>query len=184
MIVANIITSISIMSLGLVQLEPTPITTNRRYRVQLKRQISEHGLNMIKNFETINGKPELEAYVCPAGVLTIGYGHTGADVKKGMKITPEEAERLLIKDTQRFVDNVNKVVRPDITQNKFDSLVSLAFNIGNGNFNKSTLLKKINSGAPEDEILHEFSRWNKGDGKVLKGLVERRRMEAENYARK
>lgn len=144
-----------------------------------KMQISKNGLDMIKKFELL----KLDAYYCPAGVLTIGYGHTGVDVKEELKITPERAEQLLINDVQRFVDNINKVVKVDINQNQFDSLVSLAFNIGNGNFNRSTLLKKINANAPMNEIQHEFSRWNKGGGKVLAGLVKRRKLEAENYAR-
>lgn len=138
---------------------------------------------MIKRFECVGGIPDLKAYVCPAGVLTIGFGHTGKDVVKDMEITKERAEQLLINDVQRFVDNVNKVVKPDIEQHQFDSLVSLAFNIGNGNFNSSTLLKKINSNAPLNEIHHEFTRWNRGGGKVLKGLVLRRKKEADNYVR-
>lgn len=173
----------SIISMGLVQIEPDPVMQHRRFEMKLIRQISKHGLEMIKQFECIGGIPKLEAYVCPAGVLTIGYGHTGKDVQKGMKITPDKAEQLLIKDVQRFVDNVNKQVNVELKQNQFDSLVSLAFNIGNANFNSSTLLKKINANAPIEEITYEFSRWNKGGGKVLKGLVARRKKEAENYAR-
>lgn len=151
--------------------------------MNLKRQISKNGLDMIKKFECIKGIPNLESYVCPAGIWTIGFGHTGKDVKKGMKITPERAEQLLINDVQRFVDNINKVVKVDIKQNQFDSLVSLAFNIGNANFNGSTLLKKINAEAPINEIYYEFTRWNRGGGKVLAGLVDRRKKEADNYVR-
>lgn len=116
---------------------------------------------------------KLKAYVCPAGVLTIGYGHTGKDVKAGMEITQAEAERLLLSDMDKFCAAVERLVKVKLSDNQFAALVSLCFNIGDGAFGKSTLLKKLNAG----DIIgatQEFPKWNKGGGKVLPGLVKRR----------
>lgn len=116
---------------------------------------------------------KLKAYLCPANVLTIGYGHTGSDVKDGMVITQAEAERLLLKDLDKFCAAVHRLVTAKLSDNQFAALVSLCFNIGEGAFGKSTLLKKLNAG----DIIgatQEFPKWNKGGGKVLPGLVKRR----------
>lgn len=116
---------------------------------------------------------KLKAYLCPANVWTIGYGHTGSDVKEGMVITQAEAERLLLKDLDRFCAAVERLVTVPLNDNQFAALVSLCFNIGEGAFAKSTLLRKLNA---KDIIgaTQEFPKWNKGGGKVLPGLVKRR----------
>lgn len=133
---------------------------------------SQKGIDLICSFEGFQSK----AYICPAGVLTIGYGHTGPDVKKGMVITQQQGKELLAKDLARFENAVNSTVKVPINQNQFDAMVSLAFNIGANAFAGSTLAKKINAkdyaGAAE-----QFPRWNKGGGKVLTGLVRRRAAE-------
>ena len=103
-------------------------------------------IDLIKKWEGLR----LESYICPAGVPTIGYGHTGANVQIGMKIT--EAE------------------------------VSFAFNVGNGALMESTLRKRLNNGEdPQKVAMEELPRWNKGDGRVLEGLVRRRRDELDLF---
>lgn len=140
------------------------------------KKISNSGLNLIKFYEGLR----LEAYVCPAGVLTIGYGSTGKHVTKGKKITEKEAEDLLRKDLVRFEDAVNKLVKVEIKQTQFDALVSFAFNLGEGNLQKSTLLKKINAKDFEGAA-KEFLKWDKAGGKVLSGLTKRRKEEMELF---
>lgn len=138
---------------------------------------SEKGIEFIINEEG----EKLTAYICPAGVLTIGVGHTGKDVVPGMKITKEKSRELLKLDLRRFEDAVNKSIKVTLKQHQFDALVSLAFNIGASAFSKSTLVKKINSGADIKEIETEWKKWRKGGGKVLPILVRRREREIKMY---
>ena len=137
---------------------------------------SEQGLDLIRNAEGLR----LAAYLCPAGILTIGYGHTGPDVKTGQKITAEQANELLVKDVERFEKAVSELVTVPIKQGMFDALISFSFNLGAGALKGSTLLKKLNAhdiaGAAD-----EFLKWNKAKGKVLKGLTERRERERELF---
>lgn len=140
------------------------------------KRISDTGVEFIKQFEGC----ELKAYVCPAGILTIGYGCT-TNVEEGMTITLEEADKLLRADLERFEDGVNQSIEIDITQAQFDALVSFSYNVGIGAFKSSTLLKVINSGGSLEEIGYQFSRWNKAGGKVLKGLTIRRQKEFDLY---
>ena len=130
-------------------------------------QISSQGLNVIKKYEGL----KLEAYLCPAKVLTIGYGSTGSHVKRGMKITEKEAEELLKKDLERFEKGVLKLVKVPLSQGQFDSLVSFSFNCGLGALEKSTLLKKINSN--DSTAKNEFIKWIKVNGQVYEGLLRR-----------
>lgn len=143
------------------------------------RQIGAAGLDLIKKFEGLR----LKAYVCPAGVLTIGYGSTGPHVKPGMVITEAEADRLLNEDLDRFEEAVERYAGR-ATQNQFDAMVSLAFNIGIANFRKSSVLRahvvksfKIAADA--------FALWNKAkvNGRLteLPGLTRRRAEEARLY---
>ena len=132
---------------------------------------SKNGINLIKTYEGCR----LEAYKCPAGVWTIGYGHT-AGVKKGDKITQLQADTLLFVDLQKFENAINKAVKKPITQNEFDALVSFAFNVGIGNFEKSSLLRLINMGHFE-LAAQQFERWIYAGGKPLNGLKKRRRAE-------
>lgn len=140
-----------------------------------------NGLDLIKSFEGL----KLTAYLCPARIPTIGFGHTKTvrpdDVGK-KKITENEAERLLKADLVNFESSVNKLVKVPLNQNQFDALVSFAFNVGSGALSTSTLLKKLNAkdykGAAD-----QFARWNKAGGKVLNGLVRRRAAEAALFNR-
>lgn len=133
-------------------------------------------IEKIKEFEGLH----LNAYKCPAGVPTIGAGHTRG-VKIGQTITMAQADALLRGDLlpcEKYVNSLNL----DLTQGQFDALVDFAFNCGVGNLRNSTLLKKVRINAPVDEIQGEFRRWNKSNGKVLQGLVTRREWEAQMYA--
>lgn len=121
----------------------------------------------------------LEAYLCPAGVWTIGYGHTKG-AKPGMTITRQRAEALLKEDLLTAENTVNRLYLK-LNQNQFDALVSFVFNVGSGNFLRSTLLKKIQANANDPAIAAEFNKWNRGGGRVLPGLVKRRQQEAELY---
>lgn len=136
---------------------------------------SEKGIELIKKHEGCR----LEAYKCPAGVWTIGCGHTRT-AKEGMEITEAEAEELLKSDLKTAEKAVNRHGL-NINQNKFDALVSFVFNVGQGNFDNSTLLKKIKAGAEPHEIKNEFMKWVYAKGVKLPGLVKRRRDEAELY---
>lgn len=132
---------------------------------------SNNGINLIKQFEGCI----LSAYKCPAGVWTIGYGHT-KDVKLGMKITSSQATELLKDDLKTYESYVNKYVKVKLNQNQFDALVSFTFNCGGGALKSSTLLKKLNKGDYTGAA-NELLRWNKANGKVLAGLTRRRKAE-------
>lgn len=136
---------------------------------------SQTGINLIKSFESLR----LEAYRCPAGIWTIGYGHT-AGVRRGDRIDGQKAEQLLAEDLRKFENTVNREC-PGVNQNQFDALVSFTFNIGSGNFLKSTLLKCVKANPQNLNIRYEFSRWNKANGTVLSGLIRRRKAEADLY---
>lgn len=125
----------------------------------------------------------LEAYLCPAGVWTIGYGHTGKDVVEGMKITRGEAEELLEGDLEKFEKDILKMVKVGLTQNQFDALVSFTYNVGGGALKTSTLLKKLNAGDYMGAA-DEFLKWTKAGGKELPGLVKRRRTERALFLEK
>jgi GH24 family phage-related lysozyme (muramidase) len=144
-----------------------------------KMNISQKGIDLIKSFEGLS----LKAYKPVAGekYWTIGYGHYGADVRQGQVITKEQAEALLKKDLQKYVDGVNSVLKVPINQNQFDALVSFAYNCGVGALQKSTLLKKLNAGDYVGAS-KEFGKWVHGaGGVVLKGLVTRRQKEAKLF---
>jgi lysozyme len=139
------------------------------------------GIPTIKKFEGLR----LNAYKCPAGVWTIGFGSTfyenGSKVSEGDKITIDRADKLLIEIVQKFEISVRSLVKSKINDNMLGSLTSFAFNVGVGNFKKSTLLKKVNANPNDPTIRNEFMRWTRGGGKVLKGLVTRREAEADLY---
>lgn len=133
---------------------------------------SDEAITLIRHFEGCR----LDAYLCPAGVWTIGYGHTFG-VKQGDVIDQEAAEALLIEDLEEFEGYVTAFCKCSLEQHQFDALVSWVFNLGPGNFESSTLLRRLNDGdlgAVPDEI----RRWNKAGGRVLDGLVRRREAEA------
>lgn len=150
------------------------------------------GLKLIETFEGVRTK----AYLCPAGTPTIGIGHTsdaggmftlsnGSRVSKvvvGQEITKAEAQRLFEQDIDEFEEGVLRELKHTPSRREFDALVSLTFNIGIGNFRKSTVLRKFNAGDAAGAA-DAFLAWNKatvnGQKVVVKGLVRRR--EAERW---
>lgn len=141
------------------------------------RKVSEEGLKHIKASEGLM----LKAYPDPASggdPWTIGYGST-TGVKKGMVITEAQADERLRVDVERFERAVNKLA-PETTQGQFDALVSFSFNVGEGNLDKSTLLKLHNAGDYAGAA-NEFAKWNLAAGKRMPGLVTRRAGEAKLY---
>lgn len=136
---------------------------------------SETGLNLIKRFEGFRA----EAYKCAAGVWTIGYGHTNG-VKKGMVIDELKAETFLMIDVQKSEYAINTLVKTELNQNQFDALVSFVYNIGSGAFAKSTMLKFLNAGHLP-LAAGQFDRWNKLNGVVCQGLINRRNTEKKLF---
>ena len=138
---------------------------------------SDSGLKLIRSFEGLR----LKTYRCPAGIWTIGYGHTTAagppEVREGMRITAGEAEAILKRDLGNFEAAVGAMVKVPLTQAQFDVLVSFAFNCGAAALRRSTLLKRVNAGT-FDAVPAELMKWTKADGRELPGLVRRRRAEA------
>lgn len=128
----------------------------------------------------------LVAYRCPAGVLTIGFGHTGPDVMDGLVISRRKAEDLFREDTEKFAGIVGNIfARVPLTDNQFSALVSLAYNIGPGNLRKSALCRMVLANPADPAIRNEFMKHTKarinGILKELPGLVARRRAEADIY---
>lgn len=118
----------------------------------------------------------LETYKDPVGIKTIGVGHTGADVKDGMKITRKQAEEILIKDLQKHWDGIKGYIKVPLYEHEAMAYTDFAFNVGVGAFKKSTLLKKLNQGR-YPEACAELKKWVYAGGKQLKGLVKRREAE-------
>ena len=139
------------------------------------------GIPLIKRFEGL----KLRAYVCPAGLNTIGYGSTyyedGSKVKLGDVITIDRADKLLFNTVAEFEKQVDTVVTSSINANQLGALTSFAFNVGMGNFRRSTLLRLVNANPNNPAIRTEFMKWTRANNQVLKGLVTRRQAEADLY---
>lgn len=142
---------------------------------------SRNCLDLIKKYEGFRAKP----YLCPADVPTIGYGNT--TYLDGRKVTLSDppiserrAEFMLSLTVGKFAQQVDELGLC-LNQNQFDAVVSFCYNVGVGAFKSSTLLKRIKSNVCDPDISYQFSRWNKSNGKVLQGLVKRRKEEAELY---
>ena len=135
---------------------------------------SEKAYSLVQQFEGLR----LTAYRCPAGVWTVGYGHSG--VVPGIAITKELAEEFLKQDIIVAEGIVNAECL-NLRQCQFDTLVSFVFNVGGGNFRKSTLLKKIKANPDDNAIMDEFLRWVYANGVVLPGLQKRRLVEMKLY---
>ena len=153
----------------------------------MKFKTSETGIDLIKSFESCR----LKAYPDPGTggePWTIGWGHTGREVKPGLIWTQQQADKALIEDLMQFEQDVNDLVKVNINQNQFDALVSFAFNVGSDidddtlaeGLGDSTLLKKLNAGDYHGAA-DEFPKWNKSDGKTLTGLIRRRAAERELF---
>ena len=144
-------------------------------------RINKAGIDLIKEFEGLR----LEAYKCPAGVWTIGYGTTsraGVGVKPaaGMVITETEAEWYLEQAVAKFAAGVEAVITAPVDENEFAAMTSLAYNIGLSGFRKSSALRHFNAGD-KAKAAAAIKLWNKAGGKVLTGLVRRRDAEVELF---
>lgn len=138
-------------------------------------RISNAGINRIKEHEALR----LKAYKDAVGKWTIGYGHLILPHEQaliGTTLTDGEAESLLRSDLAKAETTVNRLVKTALTGNQYDAIVSLVFNIGVGNFERSTMLVKINNGDYEGAAA-EFPRWVYAEGKQLPGLIARRAKE-------
>ncbi len=129
---------------------------------------SKDGLHLTEQFEGCR----LVAYQDQIGILTIGYGHT-AGVYKGMTCTQAQAETWLMQDIDEAAHTVNRMVKARLTQPQFDALVDFVFNLGAGNFEKSTLLRLLNANSIR-AASNEFEKWNRAGGIVRDGLTRRR----------
>ena len=130
---------------------------------------------LIKQFEGLR----LEAYLCPAGIWTIGYGHTSG-VSPNSFITIQEADEYLHRDVATIEMQLNKL-NLSLRQCQWDAIVSFVFNVGIGNFKASTLLAKIRINPDDNSIIDEFLRWVYANGKVIRGLQKRRLTEMKLY---
>ena len=130
---------------------------------------------LIKQFEGLR----LKAYLCPAGIWTIGYGHTSG-VSPNSFITIQEADEYLHRDVATIEMQLNKL-NLSLRQCQWDAIVSFVFNVGIGNFKSSTLLAKIRINPDDNSIMDEFLRWVYANGKVMKGLQKRRLAEMKLY---
>lgn len=139
-------------------------------------KVGEKGLALIKESEGLR----LKAYKCPAGVLSVGYGHTGKDVVAGMEISESRAVALLKQDLRVAETYLNSLCI-NFSQNQFDSLASWIYNLGVGSFSKSTLRKKIVAKADDEAITDEIVKWVNAGGKPLIGLKRRRVKEANLF---
>ena len=139
------------------------------------------GIAIIRKYEGL----KLRAYICPAGLNTIGYGATfyenGTKVQPKDVITMDRADKLLHFQVKLFADEVKRVVKSNINENQLGALVSFCFNVGGAQFSRSTLARKANANPNDPTIRAEFMRWTRGGGKVLPGLVKRREEESNLY---
>jgi lysozyme len=145
----------------------------------MKMKTNSAGLKIIKESEGLR----LKAYKCPAGVWTIGYGHTKG-VREGDVITEEEAEELLQKDleiTEHFITRIASRLKKPIDGNQFSALVSFVYNIGTGAFKRSTLYTLLLNNPDDADIHQEFNKWVYVNHVVMPGLVTRRQKEADLY---
>lgn len=142
-------------------------------------KISNDGIELIKISEGFRSR----AYLCPAGIPTIGFGsirYKGKPVDMRLNITEEQAEEQLKVDVEKTEAQVRNLVKVDISQKQFDALVSFTYNIGAGAFKNSTLLRKLNNDDYEGAA-NEFKRWIRGGGRILGGLVTRRKAEEDLF---
>jgi lysozyme len=146
-------------------------------------KMTEEGLQLIKEFEGFRGM----AYRDPVGVWTIGYGHTsmaGApDVKPGMVLTLLQANDVLKRDVETFAQGVSESLQRTLSPQQFSALVSFAYNVGLGNFRKSSVLKAVNAGDVQ-AVPRRLQLWTKAGGRTLPGLVRRRAAEAALFVTK
>jgi lysozyme len=145
-------------------------------------KLNNAGYQLICEFEGLRLKP----YLCSAKVPTIGYGNTYYPNGKRVTlldepITKEYAFEIFKVIADKFGKRVSEMVKKPLTQNQFNALVSFAYNVGTGAFSTSTLLKKVNANPNDLTIKNEFARWTRANGKIVNGLVNRRKKESDVY---
>ncbi len=144
------------------------------------RTVSPEAIDLVKHFEGC----QLESYEDEVGVWTVGWGHTADEGTPlpGYKvtITQAEADAALAKDLQRHAGVVEKLLDEDVNDNMFGALVSFAFNVGDDNLRRSTLLNRVNTRRFQDALV-EFPKWDHAGGRVLRGLLRRRLSEANLF---
>ena len=143
--------------------------------------INEAGLELIKHYEGWRKS----VYLCSAARATIGWGSTwdrngDAVTLKHLDITKKQGEYLLIREVRHSEAEIRKLVKTELTENMFSSLCSFIYNVGSGNFQKSTMRMRLNRGLHE-EAADEFPKWRKAGGRIVKGLVRRRKQERELF---
>ncbi|MCC2110947.1 MAG: lysozyme [Hyphomicrobiales bacterium] len=143
--------------------------------------LPQAGIDLIKRFEGLR----LTAYLDAVGIRTIGYGHTSMAgsprVTAGMTITEPQAEAILLNDLKKYEKAVRHAVEVPLNDNQYAALVSFCYNVGPGNFRKSSALRYLNQGH-YDQVPRRLALWNKAGGRVLRGLVRRRKAEGELFA--
>lgn len=143
-------------------------------------KMTDKGLRLIMEFEGFRAS----AYRDAVGVWTVGYGHTAMagkpNVTAGLTITQAEADVILRRDVRMFADAVAKLVKVPLTDNQFTALVSFAFNVGPGNFAKSSVLAAVNR-KDFDAVPRRLALWVKAGGRTLPGLIRRRAAEAQMF---
>lgn len=144
----------------------------------MKLRTTEEGLDLIRHFEGL----ELEPYQDAAGVWTVGFGHAGRDVRPGVRITVETAERLLLKDVAEAERGVNRLVRVPLNDNQFSALTSFVFNLGATRLRGTGTMLALNQGR-HMEFADRLLLWDKAGGKVLRGLTRRREAERALFLR-
>jgi lysozyme len=145
-------------------------------------KLNNAGYQLICEFEGLRLKP----YLCSAKISTIGYGNTYYPNGKRVtlldkEITKEYAFEIFKVIADKFAKRVSEMVKKPLTQNQFNALVSFAYNVGTGAFSTSTLLKKVNANPNDLTIRNEFARWTRANGKIVNGLVNRRKKESDVY---
>jgi|TARA_R110000772_G_scaffold264985_1_gene386008 lysozyme len=140
-------------------------------------QVSNKCISLIRHHEGVRNKP----YQDPIGLWTVGVGHLMGNGKSKPKewnktYTDEEVDQILKNDLNRFERGVGRLITEPLNQNQFDALVCFSFNVGLGNLQASTLRRKLNRGDIEGAG-NEFLKWRKAGGRVLNGLVKRRKDE-------
>ena len=144
-------------------------------------KLNEAGLNIIKHYEGYSSS----VYCCPAGRWTIGWGSTwdnkGRPINKAQAdISQDYAEKLLLREIRHTDHAIAKLVTAELNENMYSALTSFIYNVGSGNFQRSTLRMKLNRGDYQGAA-DELPKWRKAGGRVLKGLVRRRKSERDLF---
>lgn len=153
------------------------------------RRVCDAAVDLITSFEglaRLGSDGMIYAYHDAVGYPTIGYGRLLSRVKwedlsKYEPITKKRAREMKLEDLDKFANSVSRMLKVQVTDNQFGALVSLCFNIGPGNLQASTLIRKLNRGDSIVEVADEFLKWNKASGKILNGLTRRRKAERELF---